>query len=369
MIHILGIVTIFLSLLLGVSILLSPRYRKKSRISLAAIFFLYPLFVLGVIVCTSFDLAMYLPLSFLVPQVIWLIGPLFYFHVRGLTKEKPMLAWYDGVHFLPFIATTVYHAFRIYQWWHWSLMGDVFFYLARRLSRPLLLISVLSLLIYIGLSIYRLFLYDRSARTFLKNILLHGSHLIIVLIYFFFFYECQYLSVYEFAPYAFNAFFIATCISIVTYLVLFIKIPGLFLGDRKYVGSTLSHDRRKEYKARLLDCLFKEKPYLDAGLTLDHLAAMTRIPRSYLSQIINEDFKKSYPDFINYFRIEESKKMLSHPGNGSTIIDILFSVGFNSKSAFNFAFKKAVGVTPRQFRKKAGKGIAGRIPAKEASPT
>jgi AraC-like DNA-binding protein len=35
-----------------------------------------------------------------------------------------------------------------------------------------------------------------------------------------------------------------------------------------------------------------------------------------------------------------------------TVLEVLYEVGFNSKSSFNTAFKKHTGLTPTQFRKK-----------------
>jgi AraC-like DNA-binding protein len=35
-----------------------------------------------------------------------------------------------------------------------------------------------------------------------------------------------------------------------------------------------------------------------------------------------------------------------------TVLEILYAVGFNNKSAYNIAFKRATGLTPTEFRKK-----------------
>ena len=61
---------------------------------------------------------------------------------------------------------------------------------------------------------------------------------------------------------------------------------------------------------------------------------------------------KSFPDFINQYRIEEAKKRLLDPAKKHyTVLAIAEEVGFNSKSSFNNVFKKHVKMTPSEFRK------------------
>jgi AraC-like DNA-binding protein len=36
-----------------------------------------------------------------------------------------------------------------------------------------------------------------------------------------------------------------------------------------------------------------------------------------------------------------------------TVLEVLYQVGFNSKSSFNTLFKKQTGVTPSEFKKKS----------------
>ncbi|MBL4643390.1 MAG: AraC family transcriptional regulator, partial [Flavobacteriaceae bacterium] len=55
---------------------------------------------------------------------------------------------------------------------------------------------------------------------------------------------------------------------------------------------------------------------------------------------------------INYYRIQEAKKMLSNAENEKfTISSIAFDVGFSSLSTFNSAFKKFEATTPSLYRK------------------
>ena len=97
----------------------------------------------------------------------------------------------------------------------------------------------------------------------------------------------------------------------------------------------------------------KNKPYLNSSITLNNLADLCNVTSHHLSQIINDRFEKNFFDFINCYRIEEAKLNLSDPEKANlTILAISNEVGFNSKSAFNTAFKKHTNTTPSQFRSK-----------------
>ena len=96
----------------------------------------------------------------------------------------------------------------------------------------------------------------------------------------------------------------------------------------------------------------EKKPYLENELTLAKLAEMLSVPQHHLSQILNEKLNQNFFDFVNNYRIQEAKKLLVSPDGGLlTILAIAEEVGFNSKSAFNNAFKKVTNTTPSEFRK------------------
>ncbi|TCI85835.1 helix-turn-helix domain-containing protein [Tenacibaculum sp. M341] len=97
----------------------------------------------------------------------------------------------------------------------------------------------------------------------------------------------------------------------------------------------------------------EEKPYLNPSLSIRNLAQQMKIPVRELSIAINHDLNQHFFDFVNGYRIEKAKKILSDPSKSKvTVLEILYEVGFNSKSSFNTAFKKYTSLTPTQFRKR-----------------
>jgi AraC-like DNA-binding protein len=96
-----------------------------------------------------------------------------------------------------------------------------------------------------------------------------------------------------------------------------------------------------------------DKPYLEPELTLEQLASKLSLKPRVLSQAINEILGQNFYDFINRYRIEEASRLLTNPSDEKiTILEVLYEVGFNSKSSFNTLFKKYTGLTPTEFRKK-----------------
>lgn len=114
-------------------------------------------------------------------------------------------------------------------------------------------------------------------------------------------------------------------------------------------------DKIKDIQIKqLADFMEKEKPYLMPALTLDKLAAQLKMQPRILSHLINRHFACNFFEFINSYRVEESKRMLADPLCAEkNMLDLMYDVGFNSKASFNTLFKKKVGMTPSEFRKQA----------------
>ncbi len=122
--------------------------------------------------------------------------------------------------------------------------------------------------------------------------------------------------------------------------------------ESKSLKSDLLPEQIEEYYKILDEYLRKNKPFTNPEITIERLAKMTKIPKYKISKVINIKEKKNFFDFINFYRIEEAKKMLkSEKMNFLSIDGVGYEVGFNSKSAFYRAFKKFAHQTPKEFFK------------------
>lgn len=99
--------------------------------------------------------------------------------------------------------------------------------------------------------------------------------------------------------------------------------------------------------------MLDKRPFLDASLTLFDLANQLGISKQEFSLLINRDLNQRFFDFINGYRIRLAMDILKDPSKKDlTVLEVLYEVGFNSKSSFNTAFKKLTNYTPTQYRQK-----------------
>lgn len=99
--------------------------------------------------------------------------------------------------------------------------------------------------------------------------------------------------------------------------------------------------------------MIESEPHLNASLTMYNLSSQMNIPVKELSILINHGLNQHFFDFINGYRIRKAMEILQNSNKSElTVLEILYDVGFNSKSSFNTAFKKYTFLTPTEYRKK-----------------
>lgn len=97
--------------------------------------------------------------------------------------------------------------------------------------------------------------------------------------------------------------------------------------------------------------LKEDKIYRRPKLTLNDMARELDIAPRQLSTLINEHYNYSFSDFINQHRVEEIKERIrQNEDEKLTLLALAYDAGFNSKSSFNFMFKKFTAQTPAQFK-------------------
>jgi YesN/AraC family two-component response regulator len=123
--------------------------------------------------------------------------------------------------------------------------------------------------------------------------------------------------------------------------------------DEKTVKLVLSNEVQQLLWTGLQDAMENQKCYLQPDLTLHDLAMKLDTNTLYLSKIINDRTGQNFSSYINQYRISEASRLLLSDSQLILSIEgIAHSCGFNSKSAFNAAFRKLQNMTPTEFIEK-----------------
>ncbi|MEM1406621.1 MAG: helix-turn-helix domain-containing protein [Bacteroidota bacterium] len=122
--------------------------------------------------------------------------------------------------------------------------------------------------------------------------------------------------------------------------------------DEKYAYSSLGHKEAEVILLKINEVMNSRKSYKTPGLTLENLSESICEDSKYVSQSINQLTGKNFKEYINTLRIKEAARMFADAEyTDMRINEIMYDVGFRSKSSFNSNFKKYTGYTPKEYRK------------------
>jgi len=126
----------------------------------------------------------------------------------------------------------------------------------------------------------------------------------------------------------------------------FLEVPTL-----KYQKSSLDNNTKEIILNGIAEQMKSEKYFISSTASLSGLAKSISESSHHVSQVINEKLNQSFFEMLASYRVEEAKAILkTELGKRLTIEEIAEQVGYNSKSAFNTAFKKITSQTPSEFR-------------------
>ena len=95
--------------------------------------------------------------------------------------------------------------------------------------------------------------------------------------------------------------------------------------------------------------------YREAGLTIAVLATKLGLPEYKLRAFIHQELGfRNFNAMLHVYRVAEASEILADPKKVSLpVLTIALSVGYQSITPFNNAFRALKGMTPSEFRKQA----------------
>ncbi len=257
------------------------------------------------------------------------IGPVYYFFVESVIDEKFKLKGQQLIHLLPSIIFT-------FMWIFLDEIrsnGNIWHIFYRTI--------LLQYMIYVTYAIIKLNLSAYKRADIIKQLNIIGYFLLAI----WFAYLLNEVSGF---PYISGAILY----SVLIYFSLIIILNKGYIinfSNPKYQKTGLKPDENNRILTNLKQLFEKDKIYRSNTVSLVSLAKKLNTNTHILSQVINENYHKTYFELLGTYRMDEAKILLLQ-NKKYKVSDIAFDIGYNSLSAFNSAFKKATGTTPSKFR-------------------
>ncbi|MER0440143.1 AraC family transcriptional regulator [Emticicia sp. W12TSBA100-4] len=312
-------------------------------------------------------------------QQLFLLAPILYFYFKTLLDKSFSFSAKDYIHFLP---ATLYLIYSIVVFLTDKVILKEYYFYAdgkdKDFSIWYQIIGLLSLTYYLIQSLktyneYKTITYNvvsfadsvmfRWAKRFLITFLL----LIAIRIVFF-------IANPEWDEFG-KKFWYYVCFSLLFYYVSISGYTNSVLSTTSFKDSPKSFENdlnlsadettsdKNTFKAEIADLdIWKEKieslmlidkMYENPELVISDLSNRLGTHSKKISQVINEGFGMNFNDFVNHYRTNALiAKIEEGEHNIQTLLGLALDCGFNSKSTFNRAFKRATNVSPKQFIEK-----------------
>ncbi|WP_299486842.1 helix-turn-helix domain-containing protein [uncultured Allomuricauda sp.] len=261
---------------------------------------------------------------------ILLTGPFLWFYGKVLLSPLKTIPRKDYLHLVPFAL--------------FALLCDFIPNTGSLTSYIIYLMVFGHLAVYVGLS-FKIFyqyqgkVHQQRAKWF-RNLVL-GVGLIWV------FYMGNLAGIFSY--YIGGALFFSLLIYIFSFL--FLQKHAFQLG--KYNTSTLDSSASERLMEQVKTLFIDQQVFLENTISLESIAKKMEISPRKLSQVINENEQTNFSDFVNSYRIEKAKVLLTDSSlQNEKIIAIAYDCGFGNVTSFNLAFKAKTQLTPTQYRNK-----------------
>ncbi len=166
---------------------------------------------------------------------------------------------------------------------------------------------------------------------------------------------------------------LVTAVVLVSYLTIRQKKRALFMRNQELMKFAQAQEEmaafskepnsgngKKEVEEQFFTNLFersknhilKKKRYLEPSLKISDIAWELGTNEKYVSQAFSANSEKRFGQFINFYRINEAKRLLKSEVEVTlSVPDIARRSGFSSQTTFQRQFKEHTGMTPHTFRR------------------
>ena len=306
--------------------------------------------------------------------IIFLQLPTLYMYVQSALYQNFKLQWKHLIHALPFIVINLLFIQRFYG----VSIPEKIAFLDDSKSMYEIYVSHLFLNVQIVFYLSSIFLIlQKTKKIYLQNYTGDGLKLYqwlfrLLVVITVFYIVAVVKNMYKLSSYddisdqITIGLYVMNLVIICWYLLKALKNPTLFKGidsslapienhfftSKKQQSPSIDNTSPNIELQKLQTYMEKEQPFLNASLTIQEVSDAIDIPVRELSVLINNRLGQHFFDFVNSYRIKKAQELLTDSTDKKrTVLEILYEVGFNSKSSFNTSFKKHTGVTPTAYRK------------------
>ena len=345
----------------------SSTFNKTANRILSVILFLLS-YRLIVQIMRLFGIGYYDAWYYVMIDLSWIHGALLYFYTKSQTEKNFSIKKINWIHFLPVIIQVGFSVFVRLQNLYWdgtkeSLSWLGYYGYVVWMNNSTIYIVASTLIIFYTYKSQKLLssvnekfeIADKKLqwmKRIIRSFLIYFSIVLFVLLVDLAIYKSANESSYfYFNRFYYYPFFIG--IAILTY---WIGLEGFSRRNDpelsiKTIISPEELDRLKVISKEIQQAMEENKLYKDQELSVNSLAKQLSIKPYLISRSLNEVYNQRFNDYINTYRVKEVQFLLNDPENSKyTLLSLAMEAGFNSKSSFNRAIKKQLGISPSELK-------------------
>ncbi len=323
---------------------------------------------LSIQIMRLFGLGYYDSWYYIMIDISWVYGALIYFYTKAQIHPSLKFKKKDWIHVLPVVIQIICSVFVRLQNVYWdgtkeslSWLG-YYGYVVWMNNSTIYIIASILIIFYTYKSQKLLNTANKAfninslkfswIKRIIRSFLIYFTLVLLILLIDLFIYKSiNDGSYFYFTRFYYYPFFIG--IAILTY---WIGVEGFSRRNDieisiKSIPNSEDLEKLKVIAKKLKKAMVHDKIYKDQELSLNSLSEHLEIKPYLISKCLSEVINKRFNDFINEYRVKEVQYLIENPDNSKyTLLSLSMEAGFNSKSSFNRAIKKQLGISPSELK-------------------